>query len=81
MRDGYSLLQLGKPVVVIVQATFDRAARIHAKGLGCPELAICSYPHPPPGTDAGPEIMGGLALQILDRVIELITGHTAGPHV
>jgi len=77
VRDGCSLTQLGKPVVVIVQATFERAARVHAKGLGCPDLAICSYPHPPPGAPAGEEVMTGLALQIRDRVVEMIAGKAA----
>ena len=72
MRDGCSLVKLGKPVVVVVQATFENAARVHAKGLGCPDLAICAYPHPSPGAPAGPEVMAALALQIRNRVVELI---------
>lgn len=74
MRDGCSLVRLGKPVVVVVQATFENAAQVHASGLGCPDLAICSYPHPSPGAPAGPEIMAGLALQIRDRIVTLIGG-------
>ena len=74
MRDGCSLVGLGKPVVVIVQATFENAARVHAKGLGCPDLSICAYPHPSPGAPAGPEVMGALSLQIRNRVVELISG-------
>ena len=63
--------------MVIVQETFDRAARVHAEGLGCPELAICAYPHPSPGSDAGPEVMAGLAQEIRDRVVALIAGKDA----
>ena len=74
MRDGCSLVQLGKPVVVIVQATFESAARVHAKGLGCPDLAICAYPHPSPGAPAGRDVMEKLALQVRDRVVELVGG-------
>lgn len=74
MRDGCSLVKLAKPVVVIVQATFENAARVHAAGLGCPDLAICAYPHPAPGAPAGPEVMAALAQQIRERVVELISG-------
>lgn len=81
MRDGCSLVLLGKPVVVIVQETFDRAARVHAKGLGCPDLSICPYPHPSPGTAAGPEVMAGLAQKIRDRVVALITGQEVDTRV
>jgi hypothetical protein len=79
VRDGCSLVALGKPVAVVVQATFERAARVHAKGLGCPDLPICSYPHPSPGTPAGAEIMDGLAQQIRERVIALISESKAPP--
>ena len=74
VRDGCSLVRLGKPVVVIVQATFENAARVHASGLGCPDLSICAYPHPSPGAPSGPEVMAGLALQIRDRIAGLIAG-------
>ena len=74
MRDGCSLVRLGKPVVVIVQETFERAARIHAQGLGCAELSICSYPHPTPGSDAGPKVMAGLAQAIRARVVAMVAG-------
>ena len=59
-------------MVVIVQATFEKAARVHATGLGCPDLSICAYPHPSPGAPAGPEVMAALALDIRRRVSELI---------
>ena len=49
MRDGVSLSQLGKPVVVFVQDQFERAARAQAKGLGVPELRIYAYPQYSPG--------------------------------
>lgn len=76
MRDGCSLVKLGKPVVVIVQATFESAARAHAAGLGCPDLPICAYPHPSPGAPAGPEVMAELSLEIRNRVVELIGSQT-----
>ena len=76
MRDGCSLVNLGKPVVVIVQEVFDRAARVLAKGLGCPDLAICAYPHPSPGMPVGPEVMARLALEIRIRVVDLLTGQS-----
>lgn len=68
MRDGCSLARLGKPVVVVVQATFESAARVHAEGLGCPDLSICSYPHPSPGAPSGPEIMAELASNICAQI-------------
>ena len=73
MRDGITLVNLGKPVVVVVQATFEKAAHVHAAGLGCPDLPIVAYRHPPPGSDAGPEIMGALALDIRRQSVEQIT--------
>ncbi|MSQ55534.1 MAG: hypothetical protein EXR31_09215 [Betaproteobacteria bacterium] len=74
MRDGFTLAGLGKPVVVVVQETFEGAARVHAEGLGRPDLAICAYRHPAPGADVGPDAMRSLALGLLGRIVESITG-------
>lgn len=68
MRDGITLAGLGKPVAVIVQETFDRAARVHARGSGCPELAIVAYPHPAPGADAGAQTMQRLAAELFEKI-------------
>lgn len=72
MRDGCSLVRLGKPVVVVVQATFENAARVHANGLGCPDLSICAYPHPSPGAPAGADVMAALALDLRERIAGLL---------
>ena len=61
---------------MIVQETFERAAQVHAKGLGYPDLPICAYPHPSPGMKAGPEVMARLARIIQDRVTALVAGNS-----
>ena len=75
MRDGVTLVQLGKPVVVIVQAVFDKAAHVHAEGLGCAGLPIVSYPHPAPGAVVGEGVLAGLAGGIRQGVERLIAGN------
>lgn len=69
MRDGITLAGLGKPVAVIVQSIFERAARVHAQGAGCPDLVIVDYPHPPAGADAAPEKMAALAEEVRAEVV------------
>lgn len=77
MRDGVTLAQLGKPVAVVVQAVFDKAAHIHAEGLGCKDLPIVSYPHPAPGSKVEPETLKALAIDILTRTAAAITQRKA----
>ncbi len=72
MRDGCTLASLAKPVVVVVQEVFERAARVHAKGSGCPELAIVAYPHPPAGSDPGPEVFDALAARLYEDVVRAL---------
>lgn len=43
MRDAISLTKAGHPTVVIVQDSFERAARAQANALGAPELKIYVY--------------------------------------
>lgn len=43
MRDGITLTKAGLPTVVIVQDSFERAARAQAKTLGLPDLRIYVY--------------------------------------
>jgi hypothetical protein len=44
VRDGIALTKAGHPTVVIVQDSFERAARSQAKALGVPGLKIYVYP-------------------------------------
>jgi len=74
VRDGVTLVQLGKPVAVIVQAVFDKAAHVHAEGLGCAGLPIVSYPHPAPGSVVGAGVLNALAGGIRQQVEGLIAG-------
>ena len=77
MRDGVTLVRIGKPVVVVVQGVFDKAAHVHAEGLGCADLPIVSYPHPSPGSAMGQEVLESLAGQIRAGVEEAIRGAAA----
>ena len=43
MRDGISLTKAGHPTVVIVQDSFEKAARAQANALGVPDLKIYVY--------------------------------------
>lgn len=43
MRDAISLTKAGHPTVVIVQDSFERAARAQAAAQGIPELKIYVY--------------------------------------
>lgn len=69
MRDGCTLTSLGTPVVVVVQEVFERAARIHAKGSGCADLAIRAYAHPPPGAAVDARTWLGLARELAAHVV------------
>lgn len=44
MRDAITLTKAGHPTVVIVQDSFERAARAQAAGQGLPDLKIYVYP-------------------------------------
>jgi hypothetical protein len=44
VRDGISLTKAGLPTIVVVQDSFERAARAQAKALGSPDLKIYVYP-------------------------------------
>ena len=60
-------------MAVIVQAVFEKAAHVHAEGLGCAGLPIVSYPHPAPGSVVGLEVLTALAAGIMRKSEELIT--------
>jgi len=42
-------MELGRPVVVVVQKVFEQAALTQATLLGGPALPICAYREPLPG--------------------------------
>ena len=42
-------MELGRPVVVVVQTVFEQAALTQATLLGGPALPICAYREPLPG--------------------------------
>ena len=42
-------MELGHPVVVVVQQVFEQAAVTQATLLGGARLPVCSYPDPRPG--------------------------------
>jgi len=46
--DGIVLMELGLPVVVVVQQAFEQAAVTQATLLGGPTLPICAYRDPRP---------------------------------
>jgi hypothetical protein len=54
VSDGYWISKLGRPVVVIVQQIFERAAKTQARILGAADLPVCAYPATPPGADIEP---------------------------
>jgi hypothetical protein len=66
------LARLEKPVIVVVQEVFARAARVHANASGCPDLPILSYAHPPPGSDAGRQTFVDLAAGLCDSVVSAL---------
>ena len=45
MRDGVAIFKAGYPVVVVVQTSFENAARAQAKIQGVPNLKILVIPH------------------------------------
>jgi hypothetical protein len=67
VSDGHWLSKLGRPVVVIVQKVFERAAHTQAKFLGAADLPICAYPALPPGADLTP-----LAADLAERVVKIL---------
>lgn len=60
MRDGIFLTNAGHPTVVIVQDSFERAARAQATALGLPELKIYVYPQHKAGHLGAEEIEKGV---------------------
>ena len=61
MRDGISLTRAGHPTVVIVQDSFERAARAQAKALGLPDLNIYVYQQHRAGHVGAEEAAKGVA--------------------
>ena len=45
MRDGVAIFKAGLPAVVVVQTSFETAARAQAKIQGVPNLNILVIPH------------------------------------
>ena len=60
MRDGIALTKAGHPTVVIVQDSFEVAARAQAKALGLPELKIYVYRQHKAGPLSAEEINKGV---------------------
>jgi hypothetical protein len=71
VHDGYVLSKLGRPVVVIVQSVFEKAARVQAKILGAPDLFICSYISPTSPETKSDEIWE-LSTDLAHRAIGMI---------
>lgn len=76
MSDGYWISKLGRPVVVIVQKVFERAAITQARILGAADLPVCAYPATPPGADI--ELVG---VDLAARVLEVMRDPTRQPPV
>lgn len=74
MVDAVEIERRGKPTVTIVHDVFERAARLHARALGMPELPLLVEPTPRGGTINFD--VKELARQKLDDVIRALT---AGP--
>lgn len=70
MSDGIVLMELGQPVVVIVQSVFEQAARTQATLLGGPGLPVCAYAAPVPGE--APDADAVRARDIAERVAALL---------
>jgi len=45
VRDGVAIFKAGHPVVVVVQTSFENAARAQAKIQGVPNLNLLVIPH------------------------------------
>jgi hypothetical protein len=73
VRDGISLTKAGHPTAVIVQDSFERAARAQAAALGMPDLKIYVYPQHKAGhlgaeeTKKGVKAAGELRLLLENR--------------
>jgi hypothetical protein len=67
VSDGYWISKQGRPVVVVVQKVFERAARSQARALGAANLPVCSYPATPLGAD-----VGAVAAQLADDIIGIL---------
>ncbi len=50
MVDAVEIERQGKPTVTIVHDAFERAARLHARALGLPDLPLLVEPTPRGGT-------------------------------
>jgi len=71
VRDGIFLTKSGHPTIVIVQDSFERAARAQAKALGLPELKIYVYPQHESGHVGVEEMNKGVtAAAELARMLE-----------
>lgn len=71
MRDGIFLTRAGHPTVVIVQHTFEKAARAQASALGLPELNIYVYEqHKAGDVDAEEARKGAAAVALIRQLIE-----------
>ncbi len=64
------MMELGRPVVVVVQQVFEQAALTQATLLGAPALQICAYRDPLPGDSA--ERDAERARSAVDRIAELL---------
>ncbi len=50
MVDAVEIERQGKPTITIVHDAFERAARLHARALGLPDLPLLVEPTPRGGT-------------------------------
>lgn len=71
MRDGIFLTKAGHPTVVIVQHTFELAARAQASALGLPGLKIYVYEqHKAGDVDAEEALKGTHAVDQIRQLLE-----------
>lgn len=67
MRDAVALTRLGTPNVVLVHEPFAYQAKVQAKQLGMPDLAILVYPQDMPAMDSQEKVTQK-AHEVLERI-------------
>jgi hypothetical protein len=72
--DAVEVERRGKPTVTIVHDAFERAARLHARALGMPDLPLLVEPAPRGGT-----INFEVKELARRKLADLLSALTAGP--